>query len=107
MQISMEISNLVYMNICYRKIHQDLVECLVDDMLGHYDEISNGTLISQPQAMQLLLDVKYLTMLLVPRDNKVMLNYGLLSGFVTEKVVYGFFSRESSLATVILLKFEI
>jgi len=56
-----------------RKIHQDLVECLVDDMLGHYDEMSNATLMSQPQAMQLLLDVKYLTMLLVPRDNKVLM----------------------------------
>ncbi|GFG34353.1 hypothetical protein Cfor_08794, partial [Coptotermes formosanus] len=53
-----------------RKIHQDLVECLIDDMLRHYDAISSTILISQPQAMQLLLDVKYLTMLLVPRDNK-------------------------------------
>lgn len=61
------------------------MECLVDDMLGHYDEISNATLISQSQAMQLLLDVRYLTMLLVPRDNKVMHNCGLLLGFVTEK----------------------
>jgi hypothetical protein len=79
------------MNICYRKIHQDLVECLVDDMLGHYDEISNATLISQPQAMQLLLDLKYLTMLLVPRDNKVMHDSGLLLCFGTEKLVYEFF----------------
>jgi hypothetical protein len=40
-------------------------------MLGQYDAISNSTLISQAQALQLLLDVRYLTMLLVPRDNKV------------------------------------
>jgi hypothetical protein len=86
-----EISNHVCVNICYRKIHQDLVEYLVDDMLGHYDEISNASLISQPQAMQLLLDVKYLTMLLVPRDNKVMHDSGLLLGFGTEKLVYELF----------------
>lgn len=71
----MNISYLNRINVCYRKIHQDLVECLVDDMLGHYNEISNTTVISQPQAMQLLLDVKYLTMLLVPRDNKVKTVY--------------------------------
>jgi len=103
MQIDVEISNLVCMNICYRKIHQDLVECLVDDMLGHYNEISDATLISQPQAMQLLLDVKYLTMLLVPRDNKVSHNSGLLSGFVTEKLAYEFFNRENSVASMIPL----
>ena len=83
------------------------MECLVDDMLGHYDEISNATIISQPQAMQLLLDVKYLTMLLVPRDNKVMHNSGLLSGFVTEKLAYEFCNRNNSVASVIPLKFEI
>jgi hypothetical protein len=63
-------------------------------MLGHYDEISNATLISQPQAMQLLLDVKYLTMLLVPRDNKVMHNSGLLLGFITEEMVYELFNKD-------------
>lgn len=41
-------------------------------MLTCYDEISNSAAVSQTQALQLLLDVKYLTMLLVPRDNKVM-----------------------------------
>lgn len=56
-----------------RKIHQDLVESLVDNMLGQYDEISNSVLISQAQALQLLLDVRYLTMLLVPRDNKALM----------------------------------
>jgi hypothetical protein len=69
------------------------MECLVDDMLGHYDGISNATLISQPQAMQLLLDVKYITMLLVPRDNKVMHNSGFLLGFVTEEMVYELLNR--------------
>jgi hypothetical protein len=48
-----------------------LVESLVDNILGQYDEVSNTVLISQAQALQLLLDVRYLTMLLVPRDNKV------------------------------------
>jgi hypothetical protein len=61
-------------NICYRKIHQDLIECLIDNMLTHYEEISNTPAISQTQALQLVLDVKYLTRLLVPRDNKVMGN---------------------------------
>jgi hypothetical protein len=64
-----------YVDICYRKIHQDLVESLVDNILGHYDEISTIAVVSQAQALQLLLDVKYLTMLLVPRDNKVMGNF--------------------------------
>jgi hypothetical protein len=72
-------------NIYYRKIHQDLVESLVDNMLGQYDEVSNTVLISQAQALQLLLDVRYLTMLLVPRDNKVnsfqVLHQGIIFGF--------------------------
>ena len=55
----------------YRKIHQDLVENLVNTMLDCYEELSNSSIISQAQALQLLLDVKYLTMLLLPRDNKV------------------------------------
>jgi hypothetical protein len=63
-------------------------------MLRHYDAISSTILISQPQAMQLLLDVKYLTMLLVPRDNKVMHNSGLFLGFVTEEIVYKLFNRD-------------
>jgi hypothetical protein len=83
------------------------VECLVDDMLGHYDEMSNATLISQPQAMQLLLDVKYLTMLLVPRENKVMHNSGLLSGKKTKKLDNEFLNRENCVTSMILLKFEI
>ncbi|XP_069696321.1 conserved oligomeric Golgi complex subunit 1 isoform X2 [Periplaneta americana] len=56
-----------------RKIHQDLVEFLVDNMFGHYEDISNNAIISQAQALQLLLDIKYLTMLLVPRDNKALM----------------------------------
>ncbi|PSN54283.1 hypothetical protein C0J52_06981 [Blattella germanica] len=56
-----------------RKIHQDLVESLVIDMLNNYEELCNSSVISQAQALQLLLDVKYLTMLLVPRDNKVLM----------------------------------
>jgi hypothetical protein len=81
------------------------MECLVDDILGHYDDISNAAVISQPQAMQLLLDVKYLTMLLVPRDNKVMHNSGLLLGFVTEKMVYEFLNKENSVSSMIPFKF--
>jgi hypothetical protein len=50
-------------------------------MLTHYDEISNNVAISQTQALQLLLDVKYLTMLLVPRDNKVTGNSQFLLSF--------------------------
>ncbi|KAJ9586645.1 hypothetical protein L9F63_019747, partial [Diploptera punctata] len=56
-----------------RKIHQELVENLVNTLLDHYEEFSSSSVILQAQALQLLLDVKYLTMLLVPRDNKVLM----------------------------------
>ncbi|XP_066999265.2 conserved oligomeric Golgi complex subunit 1 isoform X2 [Anabrus simplex] len=53
-----------------RKIHQELVEQLVSDIFSAYSLMSESEVVGQAQALQCLLDVKYITMLLVPRDNK-------------------------------------
>ncbi|KAK7792119.1 hypothetical protein R5R35_009650 [Gryllus longicercus] len=55
-----------------RKIHQDLIEQLVSDIFESYDSASQKDGLGQPQALQYLLDVKYISMLLVPRDNKAL-----------------------------------
>nr|CAD7266832.1 unnamed protein product [Timema shepardi] len=52
------------------KIHQDIVEHLTSDLLESYKGVSQEGSLCQSQALQYLLDVKYLTMLLLPRDHK-------------------------------------
>ncbi|XP_047096649.1 conserved oligomeric Golgi complex subunit 1 [Schistocerca piceifrons] len=56
-----------------RKIHQDLVECIIGLIFDFYKTTMNTKPLSQAQSLQFLLDVKYLTLLLVPRDNKVLM----------------------------------
>lgn len=47
-----------------------MVDTLVKDILEHYKEWSNCEVIYQSQAWQMLLDVRYLTLLLVTKENK-------------------------------------
>nr|CAD7402535.1 unnamed protein product [Timema cristinae] len=68
-----QIINCVAPHTVPRKIHQDIVEHLMSDLLESYKGVSQEGSLCQSQALQYLLDVKYLTMLLLPRDHKILI----------------------------------
>ncbi|KAK6631496.1 hypothetical protein RUM44_006023 [Polyplax serrata] len=53
-----------------RQIHQDLVDAFIKDILEHYQEWCKSEVIYQSQAWQMLLDVKFLTLMFVTKMNK-------------------------------------
>lgn len=55
-----------------RKVMGEFSNRVVMEVFGHYGEVSRGEGLRQKPAFQVLLDVKYVTMLLVPRENKAM-----------------------------------
>ncbi|XP_063993601.1 conserved oligomeric Golgi complex subunit 1 isoform X2 [Diachasmimorpha longicaudata] len=52
-----------------KKVMNEFSCNVVEALLGHYEGVLRGNL-KQKQAFQVLLDIKYVTMLLVPRENK-------------------------------------
>ncbi|XP_050296714.1 conserved oligomeric Golgi complex subunit 1 isoform X2 [Anthonomus grandis grandis] len=57
-----------------KAIHVLFIEANVNRILKKYEEISTANL-NQIQALQYLLDVRYLTTLCIPRENTTMVNY--------------------------------
>lgn len=54
------------------EVHSDFIQRVASISLAHYDTVirENETDINQRCALQLLMDVRHLTLLMVPRENK-------------------------------------
>ncbi|EEB16243.1 conserved hypothetical protein [Pediculus humanus corporis] len=53
-----------------KQVHQELIDCMVKDILEHYQEWTKSETIYQTQAWQMLMDVKFLTLMFVTNNNK-------------------------------------
>lgn len=52
-------------------MHQ-IIENIVTELFNYYLDASKNVDIKQKQAFQLLYDIKYCTLLMVPRENKIL-----------------------------------
>ncbi|KAG7200581.1 hypothetical protein KM043_001141 [Ampulex compressa] len=64
-----------------RKVLYEIVESVAKELLDYCLEVSNSADLRQKQAIQVLFDVKYCTLLMVPRENKALVD---LSSRATE-----------------------
>ncbi|XP_076174004.1 conserved oligomeric Golgi complex subunit 1 isoform X2 [Ptiloglossa arizonensis] len=53
-----------------KKVLHEIIEDVAAELLNYYVIILNNAHVSQKQAFQVLFDIKYATLLMVPRDNK-------------------------------------
>ncbi|XP_053611473.1 conserved oligomeric Golgi complex subunit 1 isoform X2 [Plodia interpunctella] len=71
------------------EIHTMFIENVTNITLAHYDKVIRGneTDINQRCALQLLMDVRHLTMLLVPRENKKSMEFSQnICEFLRQKI---------------------
>ncbi|XP_034935180.1 conserved oligomeric Golgi complex subunit 1 isoform X2 [Chelonus insularis] len=70
-----------------RKVLHELIENIVIELFNYYEEVSKCLNLKQKQAFQVLLDVKYITMLMVSRENKTLTDRSVeLCNNVQEKI---------------------
>lgn len=50
----------------------EIIEDVVTKLLNHYLTTSSNTSLSQKQAFQVLFDIKYSSLLMIPRENKIL-----------------------------------
>ncbi|XP_012251073.2 conserved oligomeric Golgi complex subunit 1 [Athalia rosae] len=62
--------NAVIPHTLPKKILHEIVDAVVMELFEFYAEMSNCEGLKQKQALQILLDTKYTTLLMVPRENK-------------------------------------
>lgn len=62
--------NAVVPHTLPRSIHEDLVDTFIKDIVEHYEEWTKSDTIYQSQSWQMLLDLRFLILLFVTRENK-------------------------------------
>lgn len=54
----------------YRKVLHEIIDDVVTELFNYYLTATNDASLSQKQAFQVLFDIRYSTLLMVPRENK-------------------------------------
>lgn len=57
-----------------KKVFHEIIENIVQELFKYYEKVSKSENLQQKQAFQLLLDIKYVTLLMVQRENKVLID---------------------------------
>ncbi|XP_076240433.1 conserved oligomeric Golgi complex subunit 1 isoform X2 [Calliopsis andreniformis] len=55
-----------------KKVLHDIIENIATELLNYYLTASSNANLSQKQAFQVLFDIKYCTLLMIPRENKTL-----------------------------------
>ncbi|XP_043526866.1 conserved oligomeric Golgi complex subunit 1 isoform X1 [Frieseomelitta varia] len=55
-----------------KKVLHEIIEDVVTELLNYYLIASSNTSLSQKQAFQVLFDIKYSSLLMIPRENKIL-----------------------------------
>ncbi|XP_043678269.1 conserved oligomeric Golgi complex subunit 1 isoform X1 [Vespula pensylvanica] len=53
-----------------KKVLHEIIEAIVSELFNYYQDTSNIVDLKQKQALQIVFDIKYCTLLMVPRENK-------------------------------------
>ncbi|KAK0180195.1 hypothetical protein PV327_005864 [Microctonus hyperodae] len=57
-----------------KKVINELVDYIVVELFNYYEKISKNSNLRQKQAFQVLLDIKYIALLMIPRENKILVD---------------------------------
>ncbi|CAK9824352.1 Conserved oligomeric Golgi complex subunit 1 [Anthophora retusa] len=55
-----------------KKVLHEIIEDVATELLNHYLTTSSNTNLTQKQAFQVLFDIKYFSLLMIPRENKTL-----------------------------------
>ncbi|XP_015609799.1 conserved oligomeric Golgi complex subunit 1 isoform X2 [Cephus cinctus] len=70
-----------------KKVLTDIVDAMVTGLFDYYGEMSKNSDLRQKQAFQVFFDLKYISLLMVPRENKILIENSVeVSDHVLSKI---------------------
>lgn len=72
-EITKELNKIIPHTVPKKVLHE-IIEYIVQELFKYYDKVTKNDNLREKQAFQILLDIKYVTLLMVPRENKILVD---------------------------------